>query len=112
MARLSMALALAVVVAALHVRAAGAFNIGTRGATIHEITPRRDFGSSKHPTGSIAGGTLLTIKGSGFQRGGVAGRTDVFLGALRCDVIDYYSDDTKLVCRTREMHFREHPAQT
>lgn len=31
--------------------------------------------------------------------------TDVYVGALRCDVIDYYSDDTKLVCRTRQLHW-------
>ena len=50
--------------------------------------------------GSLAGGTLLTISGSGFARGGIVGSTDVYIGALRCDVIDYYSDDTRLVCRT------------
>ena len=32
--------------------------------------------------------------------------TDVYIGALRCDVIDYYSDDTKLVCRTRQLHWK------
>ena len=55
----------------------------------------------------VPGGTLITIKGNGFQRGGVSGATSVYLGALRCDVIDYYSDDTKLVCRTRQLHWRE-----
>ena len=50
--------------------------------------------------GSLAGGTLLTISGSGFARGGIVGSTDVYIGALRCDIIDYYSDDTTLVCRT------------
>ena len=34
------------------------------------------------------------------------GSTDVFIGAMRCDVIAYYSDDTKLVCKTRQLHWK------
>ena len=30
----------------------------------------------------------------------------MFIGALRCDVIAYYSDDTKLVCKTRKLHWK------
>lgn len=57
-------------------------------------------------TGSLAGGTMVTLRGSGFQRDGIVGSTDVFIGHMRCDIIDYYSDDTKLVCRTRMLHRR------
>eukprot|EP00729_Bicosta_minor_P006976 gene6976-5684_t len=78
-----------------------AFDMGTGKAVINSIEPKA-YGST---SGSLAGGTLITIHGSGFQRGGVVGSTDVYVGALRCDVIDYYSDDTKLVCRTRQLHW-------
>ena len=80
---------------------------------------------------SHAGGTLVTIVGSGFARGGVEGQTSVYAckndpGAhdeptvkatactgttkwpkatcahpIPCDVIVYYSSDTQLICRTR-----------
>lgn len=33
-----------------------------------------------------------------------------FVGARRCDIIDYYSDDTKLVCRTQMLHKRNNSA--
>jgi plastocyanin len=89
-------------VAATLTATCGAFDMGKKGAVITSIEPK----TGGTTTGSLAGGTLLTIHGSGFQRGGVVGSTDVYVGALRCDIIDYYSDDTKLVCRTRQLHWK------
>eukprot|EP00035_Acanthoeca_spectabilis_P007825 m.144226 g.144226 ORF g.144226 m.144226 type:complete len:4359 (-) comp14100_c0_seq10:3061-16137(-) len=74
---------------------AQAFGAGTGGAVIHSISPTN---------GSIGGGTLVTITGSGFQRGGIVGGTNVFIGHLACPVIDYWSSDERLICRTEEMH--------
>eukprot|EP00038_Savillea_parva_P003003 m.119932 g.119932 ORF g.119932 m.119932 type:complete len:4300 (+) comp11038_c0_seq7:960-13859(+) len=66
-----------------------------RGAVIHSVSPSN---------GSIAGGTLVTIQGSGFQRGGIVGGTNVFIGHLECEVISYWSSDERLVCTAAELH--------
>ena len=50
---------------------------------------------------SQEGGTQIKILGTGFARGGVEGRTDVYIGSQVCDVVEYYSNDHQLVCTTR-----------
>lgn len=50
--------------------------------------------------GSLAGGTFLTVWGTGFHAGGMEGVTNVFIGNSLCPSIPYYSDDTKIVCLT------------
>ena len=51
-------------------------------------------------SGSLQGGTYLVIWGSGFDRGGMSGSTQVYLGTSPCTVVPYYSSDLKLVCYT------------
>eukprot|EP00039_Didymoeca_costata_P018192 m.332487 g.332487 ORF g.332487 m.332487 type:complete len:4620 (+) comp16956_c0_seq1:136-13995(+) len=85
------------------VASSSSFNIGKGGATITKITPY-DI-SWRKVVGSLGGGTKITIEGAGFQRGGIEGGTDVYIGQLRCDIDNYWSSDTKLVCTTRELHW-------
>jgi len=59
---------------------------------VDEVFPQR---------GSLEGGTRLTIRGTGFSRGGVQGSTTVFVGPNVCDTIEYYTTDTQIVCVTR-----------
>eukprot|EP00040_Diaphanoeca_grandis_P004673 m.29668 g.29668 ORF g.29668 m.29668 type:complete len:4542 (+) comp16144_c0_seq1:223-13848(+) len=80
-------------VVALFVASTAAFNQGIDRAVITNVYPRY---------GSLAGGTLLTITGNGFQRGNISGSTDVFVGPLRCDINQYHTDDTTIVCKTRQ----------
>ena len=90
-----------------------------------------DYSKHGYVMASHAGGTLLTIRGHGFARNGVEGRTSAYLcrnhphaydkrtiavtscsgtvqwpkyscvQPLPCDVILYHSTDTMLVCKTR-----------
>ena len=50
--------------------------------------------------GSLAGGTFLTVWGTGFHAGGAEGVVNVFIGSSLCPSVPYYSDDTKIVCYT------------
>ena len=56
--------------------------------------------SLQSTSGSLAGGSYLVIWGQGFNRGGKAGSTQVYLGTRSCTVVPYYSTDNKLVCYT------------
>jgi len=50
--------------------------------------------------GSLQGGTLLRVFGSGFSRGGLAGTTTVYVGNDACATIEYYSSDELITCVT------------
>lgn len=63
--------------------------VGTQAATIWGISPSR---------GSIRGGTVVSIFGSGFNRNGQQGSTRVFFGVDECIQEPYYSTDTQFVC--------------
>jgi len=51
-------------------------------------------------TGSIMGGTYFSVWGAGFNRGGVEGKTVVFVGSSECATVEYYSTDSRIVCFT------------
>ena len=59
-------------------------------AVINNVAPTRV---------GMMGGGLITIKGQGFFRDGVEGTTTVFIGAQTCEMIEYFSSDTQIVCR-------------
>eukprot|EP00899_Mesostigma_viride_P025002 jgi/Mesvir1/5687/Mv15702-RA.1 len=50
--------------------------------------------------GSVAGGLLVTIRGTGFSGDAFTERNDVFIGDTPCEVIDFYSSTEQIVCRT------------
>ena len=50
--------------------------------------------------GSTQGGTFLTIWGAGFSMSGKQGMVTVFVGSSVCQLVEYYSSDTRLVCFT------------
>lgn len=66
------------------------------GVNINSVAP-------SNRQGSMGGGSLLRISGSGFMRGGREGITTVFVGTEIADIIHYYSGDTMLVARTPPM---------
>ena len=49
--------------------------------------------------GSTAGGTYLTIWGSGFKLN-KQGQINVFVGSSVCPIVGYFSSDSTLVCYT------------
>eukprot|EP00049_Salpingoeca_infusionum_P016727 m.345219 g.345219 ORF g.345219 m.345219 type:complete len:3928 (+) comp16139_c0_seq5:247-12030(+) len=62
-------------------------------ATITDVTPSY---------GSLMGGTLVTIRGSGFERDGAEGTTTAYIGTSVCEMVEYYSTDSQIVCRAPE----------
>lgn len=65
--------------------------------TVHSATVFPSVRSVSPRVGSIGGGTVLTIKGSGFSS--VAEDLDVYAGGELCDIIS--SDLTTITCKTR-----------
>ena len=51
-------------------------------------------------TGSAEGGTELTINGANFAQEGLFSSRAVFIGGQLCKIIDYYSNNDKIVCIT------------
>ena len=54
--------------------------------------------------GSYAGGTQVTIRGSGFLRAGTSGSTTVTFGGHTCVESNYYTTDTNYVCTSPSPH--------
>ena len=50
--------------------------------------------------GSLAGGTQITLRGSGFLRAGTQGSTSVTIGGETCAEIAYYTTDNTIICTT------------
>ena len=50
--------------------------------------------------GSTAGGTRVTIVGSGFLRAGTSGSTTVTIGGQTCAEVPYYTTDSTFICDT------------
>ncbi len=57
------------------------------------------YGISTSRVGMMGGGRI-TIFGQGFSREGVDGQTVAYVGAYRCNIIEYFSSDTQIVCDT------------
>ncbi|GAQ89759.1 hypothetical protein KFL_005590010 [Klebsormidium nitens] len=73
----------------------------TDGEMVMEV-PSAPVITSIVPTiGSVSGGTLLYIYGSGFSADQYMGGNAVFIEDTPCDVISYYSNTQQVVCRTR-----------
>jgi len=51
-------------------------------------------------SGSLAGGTLLTVFGSGFPVSEVERPSTIYIGNSACHVVYYYSTSTQIVCET------------
>ena len=51
-------------------------------------------------SGSLAGGTLITIEGVNFDRDLYGTRTKVFVGASDCPLKHFYSSENRVVCTT------------
>ena len=73
--------------AALLLAAAAAAQLIPFTPVLNRITPH---------LGSYAGGTQITIFGSGFLRQGMAGATTVYIGTKICQTIEYYTMDTQV----------------
>jgi hypothetical protein len=58
-----------------------------QGALLSTVEPRY---------GSMAGGTEISLYGSGFARNGLEGSTTVFVGNQECEVNLYKSTDTRV----------------
>ena len=65
--------------------------------TVHSVTVFPSVRSVSPKEGSIAGGTVLTITGSGFSRD--QSELEVFAGGEPCDILT--SEITEITCRTR-----------
>jgi hypothetical protein len=85
-----MALLLPLLAALSLVAPAAAVEVALKGAIYGVSTPYV----------GMMGQARITIFGQGFMREGVDGQTVAYLGAYRCNTIEYYSSDTQIVCDT------------